>query len=281
MAQYTTHITVLADNIATPPLLSEHGFAVLIERDQERILFDTGQGLALFENAEQLGIPLDNLTAIALSHGHYDHTGNLAQLLGLNPHCRLYLHPDCTVERYVLHDNQPVKMIGMPNSAKQAIAKHDPALIHLTSQACKLTAEISLTGTIPKFHLLENTSGPFYLDQAGLHIDQLLDDQSLWLTTKHGICVITGCCHTGLINTLAFIQQQEPNAPLTHLIGGLHLANATSERLDASVQYLHQQPWQHLYLSHCTGARATDAIGQLPSLINKVTSTYVGRVINV
>ncbi|MDO6528348.1 hypothetical protein Q4519_22250, partial [Motilimonas sp. 1_MG-2023] len=76
------------------------------------------------------------------------------------------------------------------------------------TQACKLTVEISFTGTIPNFHPLEKTSGPFYLDHKGLHIDQLGDDQSLWLTTKHGICVITGCCHTGLINTLAYNQQQ-------------------------------------------------------------------------
>ncbi len=67
-------ITVLVENTAGGKgLLGEHGLSFLIEADEKRILFDTGQGLALNHNAGILNISLDNLDAIVLSHGHYDH----------------------------------------------------------------------------------------------------------------------------------------------------------------------------------------------------------------
>ena len=62
-------ITVLVENTAGGKgLLGEHGLSFLIEAGERRILFDTGQGLALSHNAEILNISLDNLDAIVLSH---------------------------------------------------------------------------------------------------------------------------------------------------------------------------------------------------------------------
>ena len=69
-------VTALADNsVAAPDLLAEHGLSLLIEADDRRILFDTGQGKVLAANAPALGVPLSPLDALVLSHGHYDHTG--------------------------------------------------------------------------------------------------------------------------------------------------------------------------------------------------------------
>jgi 7,8-dihydropterin-6-yl-methyl-4-(beta-D-ribofuranosyl)aminobenzene 5'-phosphate synthase len=76
-------ITVLVENTASGRrLLGEHGLSFLIETETSRLLFDTGQGLALFHNAQQLKIDLKELDAIVLSHGHDDHNGRLAGLIG-------------------------------------------------------------------------------------------------------------------------------------------------------------------------------------------------------
>lgn len=52
----TTSIKVLCENTAASPLgiIGEHGLSVLIEKDDQKILFDTGQGLALENNAKRL-----------------------------------------------------------------------------------------------------------------------------------------------------------------------------------------------------------------------------------
>jgi metal-dependent hydrolase (beta-lactamase superfamily II) len=41
------------------------------------LLFDTGQSDLLVKNARNLHVPLDRVEAVALSHGHDDHTGGM------------------------------------------------------------------------------------------------------------------------------------------------------------------------------------------------------------
>jgi 7,8-dihydropterin-6-yl-methyl-4-(beta-D-ribofuranosyl)aminobenzene 5'-phosphate synthase len=78
-------ITTLVENTVgiggSRELIGEHGLAFLIETDAQRILFDTGQYLALENNARVLGSDLATIDTVVLSHGHYDHTGGLRHLL--------------------------------------------------------------------------------------------------------------------------------------------------------------------------------------------------------
>ena len=61
-------VTVLADNcVAARDVLAEHGLSMLIEADDRRILFDTGQGKVLRANADALDISLSPLDAVVLS----------------------------------------------------------------------------------------------------------------------------------------------------------------------------------------------------------------------
>src|SRR5579872_4487809 len=84
-------VTELADNYtAVSNLLAEHGLSMLIEADDRRILFDTGQGRVLCSNAGELGIVLSGLDAVVLSHGHYDHTGGWLLCCGNLPRQRSF-----------------------------------------------------------------------------------------------------------------------------------------------------------------------------------------------
>ena len=75
-------MTVLAENtVRCPSLLAEHGLSFWIEADEHRILFDTGQGKVLRQNARQLDIPLNAAEIVVISHGHFDHTGGLKDVL--------------------------------------------------------------------------------------------------------------------------------------------------------------------------------------------------------
>ena len=69
-------IVVVAENtVRGRGLLGEHGLAFWINADGRKLLFDAGQGKVLRENARQLSLRLGEIEAVALSHGHYDHTG--------------------------------------------------------------------------------------------------------------------------------------------------------------------------------------------------------------
>ena len=87
-------ITALVENTAGARGLSaEHGLAMWIEADGRKVLFDTGQGLALPHNAEALEIDLQSVSDVVLSHGHYDHSGGLPGLVGKLQQANVWVHP--------------------------------------------------------------------------------------------------------------------------------------------------------------------------------------------
>ena len=81
-------ITTLSENCAAVGargLLGEWGLSILVETDNEKILFDTGASISTAHNARILGKDLSKVSKIALSHGHFDHTGGLDERRGRCP----------------------------------------------------------------------------------------------------------------------------------------------------------------------------------------------------
>jgi len=108
-----TKITVLCENTAGGPmgLTGEHGFSALIEKNGQKILFDTGQGMSLANNAQVLGINLAQLKRVILSHGHYDHTGGLPSVLYPPRGVEVIAHPDIFSKKYAELET-PVRYSG-------------------------------------------------------------------------------------------------------------------------------------------------------------------------
>jgi 7,8-dihydropterin-6-yl-methyl-4-(beta-D-ribofuranosyl)aminobenzene 5'-phosphate synthase len=81
--------TIVYDNNAyNPALRTDWGFACLVETPGTTVLFDTGaDGRTLLGNMAALGLDLEAIDAIVLSHIHGDHTGGLTALLdtGIRP----------------------------------------------------------------------------------------------------------------------------------------------------------------------------------------------------
>ena len=66
------------------------------------ILFDTGYSDILLGNAEKMGIALEEISHIVLSHGHDDHTKGMLYLkdaMDLSAK-QLIAHPDCFYSKY-------------------------------------------------------------------------------------------------------------------------------------------------------------------------------------
>ena len=253
----TTTITLLVDNKAETGLKYEHGLSIFIEHQGKRILFDNGQDdEALFYNAEKLGVPLTDLDIIILSHGHYDHSGNLDTLLKNNPDAVFYAHPDCTKTRYSLHPGKAPRTISLRKNVMEALEAFPEKQKKFISSATEIAPRMWLTGQIPRICDVEDTGGPFFLDKERIKADLLHDDISLWIETADGLVVVSGCCHSGLINTLNHIKKQAAQTTIKCLLGGLHLLNANQERMDATIDYLNKQGIGNIYPAHCTGDNA-------------------------
>ena len=66
------------------------------------------------------------------------------------------------------------------------------------------------------------------------------------------LVVLCGCCHAGLLNTLAHVQSTF-RQPIIAVIGGTHLVSPTDEQMHHIVQALRGYGSPRLYPNHCTG----------------------------
>lgn len=244
-------LNVLVENTASGRgLLGEHGLSYLIETGESRILFDTGQGLVLQHNAKQLGISLQNLDAIVLSHGHYDHAGGLMIVLDECNLTKLFLHPSALQPKFSSRGD-----IGSPIQDRETLEKKFSQLIW-TDKPTEIIPGVYVTGTIPRLHPLEDTGGNFWQDSQHDQVDFLLDDQALFIDAPEGLVVVLGCAHAGVINTLNYIAQITGKDNFYAIIGGMHLLNASRDRVQATAEALTKYQVQIIGANHCTGMAA-------------------------
>jgi 7,8-dihydropterin-6-yl-methyl-4-(beta-D-ribofuranosyl)aminobenzene 5'-phosphate synthase len=276
---YDLRIVVLVDNTARrPDVRAEHGLSLWIEADGHRILFDTGQGNVLGHNAKQLGISLDTVEMIVISHGHFDHTGGLRTVLECNRRASLYLHPAALEAKHARQPAPPHRSIGIPALDEQTLRRQTQSLLW-TRQPTELVGAVRVTGQIPRGNDFEDTGGPFYRDPDCTQPDPLPDDQALYIETPLGLVVVLGCAHAGVVNTLDYIAALTGQDRFHAVLGGMHLLRATAPRLQATVAALKRYKVQRVGPAHCTGIRAACYLwSQLP---HECFECSVGSVLTV
>ena len=271
-------ITTLSENTAgLPGLLAEWGLSILVETDDLKILFDTGASISVPHNASILGLDLSTIDNIVLSHGHYDHTGGLKEVLKhVGKPVEIIAHPDIWAKKYRGGDGK--HYIGIPFS-RMDLQDHG-ASFTLSRKPIWITDDIVTTGEIPMTEAFESLdSNMFVLEDAVLNQDKLLDDRALIIKTSEGLAVILGCAHRGAINTLRHAQEITGVELIHTVIGGTHLINASEERVLRTAIALQEMGVQRVGVSHCTGFTAAallaQQLGESFFLNNTGTSTSV------
>jgi len=271
-------ITVLVENTAGGRgLLAEHGLAFWIELGDRKVLFDTGQSNVLLGNARRLGIRLEQVDAIVLSHGHYDHTGGLGDALRNSRATTVYAHPMALGAKYVRNPDGTARDIGMLALDEQMV--RDMAELVWVEGPTEICGRLRLTGPIPRDNDFEDTGGVFFRDKGCTEPDQIIDDQAAFVETPAGAVVILGCAHAGVINTLVHIQSLTDSRPIHTVIGGMHLLHASPERMDKTVDELRRLDVQRLLPCHCTGMAAVARLWQ--EFPGRCAACPVGTVVEV
>lgn len=246
------HIGVIIDNTTLrTDFITEHGLSLWIEYRDRKILFDTGQSNAVISNAKKLGINLKSADAIVLSHGHYDHTGGLADVLNIATKAKVYLHPSAMEPKFGKKASD-VKNVGMTDSAKKAI-ENQPVVF--TKKPENLFPGVVVTGQIPRINDFEDVGGAFFLHEQCQKPDSLLDDQALFVNSSKGIVVVLGCAHSGVVNILDYVSELANCKKIHALIGGMHLLNADQKRIEHTLETFRKYDIQKVIPLHCTGEK--------------------------
>lgn len=250
-------ITILVENTTPAPnLIGEYGFSCLVSVDDRRLLFDTGSDGALFHNSKALGVRLEEIEDLVISHGHFDHTGGILQLLEQYGNKRIYAHSRLFLPRLFPLNNGKMKKIGSPFN-REELEKAGAKFI-FTDHYAQIVPGVYISGEVPRSNDFEDTGGDFQVECNGhIESDKLQDDMALIIDHPEGLIIISGCAHSGLINTIAHACRMTGKTKILAYIGGTHLLNASPQRMDKTVAALKPYDIGKLIVAHCTGFYAS------------------------
>jgi 7,8-dihydropterin-6-yl-methyl-4-(beta-D-ribofuranosyl)aminobenzene 5'-phosphate synthase len=265
-------------------LLAEHGFAALVDLRAAgiRILWDAGgTRIALMENLRRLEIDPATITAMALSHGHFDHTAAVTEVLramDLKPKSKkwepgapmdemrrwaegrrvpLITHPSAFRERW--HLSRDGSRRGPTPPPPRAEWEALGAQVITTEGPYELGPGCWTTGPVPRASFEKTGISPsmIYRDGDTFHRDTVEEDQAIVINIKDkGLVVLAGCAHSGIVNTVNRAQEVSGVQRVWAIVGGFHLASVTDEELQRTIEALKAFKPALIVPSHCTGFRA-------------------------
>lgn len=255
-------LTVLVEdqrNPQVPYLKAQHGLCIYAETTVKDKIFtfliDTGPSLnALRRNSEALKADLSKIKGVFLTHGHYDHTGGLIEVLKhIDKNVPIVAHPLIFEPKFSF---KPVlTYIGVPFTMMEV--KNRGASLLLSRSPVQLMEDVSTTGEIERVTSYEKIEGLWTVSRERFIPDILLDDQSLIFKIEgKGLVIISGCAHSGIVNTVIYSRKLMKVEKIHAIIGGFHLKNADEERIQRTINDLAAFNPEVICPCHCTGNKA-------------------------
>ena len=225
-----------------------HGFSAWVDVDGYKFLFDAGQEDCFMKNAARLGLDLDRIQCVVLSHGDYDH-GNGLKFLNLKRRVPLFCHPDFELYR---KSKRTGNFDGLNQTQEELSQKYD---IKLCKEWFEISKGIYFLGQIERNTNFETGNLPM-TDETGKDYPHF-DDSGVAIIAKDGLIVIAGCSHSGICNIVSHAQKVTGVEKVLAVIGGFHLKKV-NEQTEKTMEFFERTKVKHLVLGHCTSDEVCD-----------------------
>ncbi|MBW2147555.1 MAG: MBL fold metallo-hydrolase [Deltaproteobacteria bacterium] len=274
-------ITTLVDNYVTTilptvdyasgskeRLLAEHGLALLVEvKDDEGarhvFLLDAGGSQTTFlYNADRMKVDPRQAEFLVVSHGHWDHTGSVIPIIQRSrKELPVLVHPEAFRERWRLY---PDGTKAGPRLLDRSAWERVGARLVVKREVGELFPGCFLTGEIPRNNPYETTPEyARYRKGDELVHDDIPDDQAVVVILRdRGLVILTGCAHSGIVNTMHYARTVTGIDRIWAVMGGFHLGEASQERMDWTIKELKAATPRFVIPTHCTGFYAQAAMAR-------------------
>jgi len=261
-------IEVLSTMLTADEGVGEWGFSAVVDVDGHRLLFDTGaRPNTVLNNAQELKVDLSNITDVVLSHNHADHTGGLMTLrramMAKNPAALSRAHDGEGIFTQRRRAGKLLDWMAVNRRDFEASGGHFIVYDH----PVEIWNGVWLTGPVPRKYPEKNWSpGTEIQTPDGWKEDNLPEDMSVVFNTAQGLVVLSGCGHSGIINTMEYARSSVRSAPLYATLGGFHLYALDDEKIRWTASKLREFGLKNFLGAHCTGIEATYRIRDLTGL---------------
>jgi 7,8-dihydropterin-6-yl-methyl-4-(beta-D-ribofuranosyl)aminobenzene 5'-phosphate synthase len=268
-------VTTLGDSLVYEEGHGQPGLSLLLELvdargEPRKVIFDTGDNKeALMHNVKVLKLNLRDVDAVVLSHGHSDHTRATVEVVEAAGGIKVYGHPQTFIQRFIKRKGKRSDNIGVPRG--QGIAQIEKAggQVVLSTKPTEVVPGLWTTGQIERktFETVIDLPGGGRLvtDIDGREVeDRVLDDLAIWTDVKRvGPFVVTGCAHSGPINTMRQVQRLGSFDHIYGLIGGTHMLWRSDKYVQRTIRELKRFGFSAISPCHCTGWKATAWLWQV------------------
>jgi len=260
-----TRATPLKDGEIRASILAEHGFSALVKTTAESkthsLLFDFGyseNGAA--QNAATLGVDMAEVEAVALSHGHSDHTGGMEKLTAMigKGNIPFVAHPSVFKSPRYLKLGEEFK-IYFPKLSRERVKQAGLSLIEAEKPCPLLDDTVLFLGEVPHETEFEKGWPIVHCQKEGKEEwDAIEDDSSIVINLKDkGLVILSGCAHAGIINTVQYAMKVTGIEKVHAVMGGFHLSGPFFEPIiDCTTQELKKINPVYIIPTHCTGRKA-------------------------
>jgi 7,8-dihydropterin-6-yl-methyl-4-(beta-D-ribofuranosyl)aminobenzene 5'-phosphate synthase len=255
----------LRDGQFRKSVLSEHGFSALVQttsgNSTHTVLFDTGfSEIGAVYNANALEVNLSSIEAIALSHGHVDHTGGFASMAAAIPRkgIPVVVHPAIFRSPRYLKAKENLNVI-LSSLTREQIETAGMKLVETRAPLVLPGGDILFLGEIPRRTDFEKGLPTAHYREGGVEKwDPIEDDTSLVMNLRgKGLIILSGCAHSGIVNTVRYAKEITGVKAVHAVMGGFHLGGPLFEPIiGRTTEELKKIDPAYIIPTHCTGRKA-------------------------